>query len=43
MSKLLRREIKRLKKENVNTLDAYTLCKRLDDRLTIKKFKELWN
>lgn len=42
MSKIVVREIKKLKKSSVHILDALFICKKLDDKLTLKKFLELW-
>jgi hypothetical protein len=42
MSKLVKKEIKKLIKNNTHKLDAYSICKKIDDKLTLKKFVELW-
>lgn len=42
MSKILRKKIKTLKKNKIDILDSYFICKKIDDKLTLIKFKELW-
>jgi len=42
MSKLIRKEIAKLKKNKTDVLDAYFICKKINDRLTLVEFKKLW-